>query len=147
MRSRNWPPASFSTRSRAAPLIAVVEANRADEFVRCSALDALAYLVCARGVIDDQTTLALPHKLYRVAKPDDGLFFRTTWADVAAILGYEPLRSDLVKLNDDGRLDKQEYRLADRRRAQEETRKSFRSLQLQRDAGEPLQKRWGDAGK
>jgi len=95
------------------PLMKVIEDNRADEFVRTAALAALGYLVRTCDALDDETMVALLRRLHRDAKPDDGLIFWMAWADVAAGLGHESLRSDLVRLNDEGRLEKREYGLAD----------------------------------
>ncbi len=96
----------------AEPLVRVIESPKGDAFAQSSALAALAYLVRARGAMNDEDMRGLLHKLSREAKPSDDMIFWMTWAEAAAKLGYEDLRADLARLNAEGRLERREYDLA-----------------------------------
>jgi hypothetical protein len=97
----------------AEPLVRAIESTSGEEYARASALSALGYVVRTSGALDAETMQAFLRTLHREMKFEDGFLFWIAWAETAANLGYESLRSDLVRLNEDDRLDRDEYNLGD----------------------------------
>ncbi len=95
------------------PLKQAVEAEKSDEFARSAALEALGYLVRARGALSDAEMRAYLRALRHEAKPRGDSFLWTTWAATAANLGYDDLRLDVATLNKDGWIGEFEFTLDD----------------------------------
>lgn len=95
------------------PLKRAIEAERGDEFARGAALEALGYLVRARGALSDEDMRAYLRRLRREMKPRGESFIWTMWAATAANLGYDDLRLELATLNKDEFIGEFEFSLAD----------------------------------
>jgi uncharacterized protein len=96
-----------------APLKQAIEAEKGDEFARAAALEALGYLVRAKGALGDAEMRAYMRTLRREAKPRGDSFLWTTWAATAANLGYNDLRLDVATLNKDEWIGEFEFTLED----------------------------------
>lgn len=81
----------------AARLKHLIEADVADEFVRAAALDALSYLTKKGEFRDEETRAYLVH-LAETMQPRAGSFVWTSWAGIAANLGYADLREQVAAL-------------------------------------------------
>ena len=95
------------------PLKRAIEAEKGDEFARAAALEALGYLVRARGALSEAEMQAYLRALRREMKPRGESFLWTAWAATAANLGYEDLRLDDATLNKDEWIGTVEFTLAD----------------------------------
>jgi hypothetical protein len=95
------------------PLKRAIESETGDEFARAAALEALGYLVRARGVMTDADMRAYLRRLRREIKPRGDSVLWTTWAATAANLGYDDLRLDVATLNKDEWIGEFEFSLTD----------------------------------
>jgi hypothetical protein len=84
-----------------APLKAVIESETANEFVRDSALIAMAYLT-ATGEIAQTDMRAYLLRLRKELQPQDEHYIWQTWATVAAFLGYADYSGVVKRLFDLG---------------------------------------------
>jgi hypothetical protein len=95
------------------PLERAIESETGDEFARGAALEALGYLVRARGVLDDEAMRAYLRRLRREMKPRGESAIWAIWAATAANLGYVDLRLDIATLNKDQFIVEPEFTIAD----------------------------------
>jgi uncharacterized protein len=95
------------------PLTKAIESPKGDECSRGSALLALGYLVRNKGVLSDEQMRQYLRKLYRESVPREDSGFWLTWAETAAALGYDDLRSEVATLNKDGFLLPRDFNLKD----------------------------------
>ena len=95
------------------PLRRAIESEAGDEFARAAALEALGYLVRAKGAMSDADMRAYLRRLRREMKPRGDSFLWTTWAATAANLGYDDLRLDVATLNKDEWIGEFEFTLTD----------------------------------
>jgi uncharacterized protein len=96
----------------ATPLKKLIESDRADQFARAAALDALTYLTRKGDFSDEETRGYLVH-LSEGMQPRDGNFVWTAWALAAATLGYEQLRETVVDLMQRGFIEDMDMNLGD----------------------------------
>ena len=96
-----------------APLMRAIESPTGEEFARASALEALGYLVRARGVLGDDEMRAFMRRLNAAMRTQGESWLRTIWATTAANLGYADLRADVEGLHKDKLLDDYEFSLAE----------------------------------
>jgi uncharacterized protein len=80
------------------PLQRAIEAPEADEFARAAALQALAYLVRAKGVLGDDEMRAYLSRLSGEMQPRGESAVWHAWAFAIAQLGYEPLRGEVARV-------------------------------------------------
>jgi hypothetical protein len=80
------------------PLKLAIEAPEADEFARAAALQALAYLVRAKGVLGDEEMRAYLSQLAGEMQPRGESAVWHAWAFAVAQLGYEPLRGEVARV-------------------------------------------------
>ena len=80
------------------PLKRAIEAPEADEFARAAAMEALAYLVRAKGVLGDEEMSAYLSRLAREMQPRAENRVWQAWAFAVAQLGYEPLRGEVARV-------------------------------------------------
>jgi uncharacterized protein len=80
------------------PLKLAIEASEADEFARAAALQALAYLVRAKGVLGDDEMRAYLSRLAGEMQPRGESAVWHAWAFAIAQLGYEPLRGEVARV-------------------------------------------------
>jgi Protein of unknown function (DUF1186) len=95
------------------PLTKAIESPKGDELSRGLALLALAYLVRDKGVLSDEQMRQHLRKLYRESVPREDSIFWLAWAETAAALGYDDLRSEVAALNKDGLLLPRDFNLKD----------------------------------
>lgn len=95
------------------PLKHAIDSETGDEFARGAALEALGYLVRARGALSDVDMRAYLRNLRRETKPRAESFLWMAWAATAANLGYDDLRLDVATLNKDEWIGEFEFGLAD----------------------------------
>ncbi len=121
------------------PLTRAIESPRGDEYARASALEALGYLVRAKGVLSDEDMRDYLRRLRRDAAPRDESIFWLAWAMTAADLGYEDLRNEVAILMKDGFIEKRDFKLEDFDRSLEVTRNDPAGLAgFRRDSVYPL---------
>ena len=80
------------------PLKRAIEAPEADEFARAAAMEALAYLVRAKGVLGDEEMSAYLSRLAKEMQPRAENRVWQAWAFAVAQLGYEPLRGEVARV-------------------------------------------------
>jgi uncharacterized protein len=80
------------------PLQRAIEAPEADEFARAAALQALAYLVRAKGALGDDEMRAYLSRLAGEMQPRGESAVWHAWAFAIAQLGYEPLRGEVARV-------------------------------------------------
>ena len=80
------------------PLKRAIEAAEGDEFARAAALQALAYLVRAKGVLGDDEMRAYLTRLAGEMQPRGESAVWHAWAFAVAQLGYEPLRGEVARV-------------------------------------------------
>jgi hypothetical protein len=82
----------------AEPLKRALEAPEADEYARAAAMQALAYVVRAKGVLGDEEMRAYLSRLAKEMQPraENGVW--QAWAFAVAQLGYEPLRGEVARV-------------------------------------------------
>jgi uncharacterized protein len=80
------------------PLQRAIEAPEADEFARAAALQALAYLVRAKGVLGDDEMRAYLSRLAGEMQPRGESAVWHAWAFAIAQLGYELLRGEVARV-------------------------------------------------
>jgi hypothetical protein len=95
------------------PLMRAIESESGEDFARAAALEALGYLVRARGLIGDEDMRAYLGRLRREMKPRGDSYVWAAWAATAANLGYADLRPAVAALSEQGFLDEFEFSLAD----------------------------------
>jgi uncharacterized protein len=95
------------------PLRRAIETPGGDESGRAAALEALGYLVRAKGVLQDDEMRAYLRRLRRDASQRDESLFWLAWAIAAAGLGYDDLRIDVAVLRKDGYIDEHDFTLED----------------------------------
>jgi len=95
------------------PLTRAIESPKGDEYSRAAALQALGYLVRAKGVFSDADMRDYLRRLRRDAGPRDESVFWTVWAGTAANLGYDDLRIDVAILRKDGFIYELDFDLED----------------------------------
>jgi hypothetical protein len=95
------------------PLMRAIESESGEDFARAAALEALGYLVRARGLIGDEDMRAYLGRLRREMKPRGDSYVWAAWAATAANLGYADLRPAVAALSEQGFLDAFEFSLAD----------------------------------
>jgi uncharacterized protein len=82
----------------AEPLKRAIEAPEGDEFCRAAAIEALAYLVRDKGILDDDEMRAYLSRLAREMQPRSENAVWQAWAFAIAQLGYEPLRGEVARV-------------------------------------------------
>jgi uncharacterized protein len=82
----------------AEPLKRALEAPEADEYARAAAMQALAYVVRAKGVLDDAEMRAYLSRLASEMQPRAQNSVWQAWAFAIAQLGYEPLRGEVARV-------------------------------------------------
>lgn len=80
------------------PLQRAIEAPDGDEFARAAAIEALAYLVRAKGVVADDEMRAYLSRLGNEMQPRAENAVWRAWAFAIAQLGYEPLRGEAARV-------------------------------------------------
>ncbi len=95
------------------PLMGAIESEHGEEFARAAALEALGYLVRARGVLGDDEMRAYLGRLRHEMKPRGASYVWASWAAIAANLGYDDLRLAVATLSRQGFIDEFEFSLAD----------------------------------
>jgi hypothetical protein len=95
------------------PLKRAIESETGDEFARAAALEALGYVVRARGAISDADMRVYLRRLRREMKPRGESYLWMTWAATAANLGYDDLRLDVATLTKDEFIGEGEFSLAE----------------------------------
>jgi hypothetical protein len=87
------------------PLQRAIEAPGGDPFARGDAIEALAYLVRAKGVLTDDEMRAYLEKLLAEMEPREESRIWCAWAFAVAQLGYEPMRPDVARVFTKGWVD------------------------------------------
>jgi uncharacterized protein len=82
----------------AEPLKRALEAPEADEYARAAAMQALAYVVRAKGVLDDAEMRGYLSRLASEMQPRAQNSVWQAWAFAIAQLGYEPLRGEVARV-------------------------------------------------
>ena len=82
----------------AEPLKRALEAPEADEYARAAAMQALAYVVRVKGVLDDAEMRAYLSRLASEMQPRAQNSVWQAWAFAIAQLGYEPLRGEVARV-------------------------------------------------
>ena len=95
------------------PLKRAIESPKGDDFARCAALNALAYLVRAKGALGDEDMRAYLARLGQEALPREPNTIWATWAFSIAQLGYEPMRADVARVFSKHWIDEIEAELQD----------------------------------
>ena len=81
------------------PLMDAIESEHGDEFARAAALEALGWLTRGRAILSDEAMRAYLLRLRRDMKPREESYLWQVWAQTAANLGYDDLRSELASLH------------------------------------------------
>ena len=93
------------------PLMGAIESESGDKFARVAALQALGWLTRGRAIVGDEEMRAYLLRLRREMKPRGASYLWQMWAEIAANLGYEDMRSELASLHADDWVDPREFGL------------------------------------